>query len=54
MNKENFIADDTFTSECEELLKDLNVNIGGNYRVVNIEAGIDDAWLDEFVEEYNF
>jgi hypothetical protein len=43
MNKENFIADDTFTSECEELLKDLNVNIGGNYRVANIDFQIADT-----------
>ena len=32
----------------------LNVNVGSSYRVVNFDTLIDDEWLNEFVEDYNF
>ena len=51
MQNQNFIAEDQFTAEDAQLLRELNVNIGGSYRVANIDFGIDDAWLDEFVED---
>ena len=51
MQNQNFIAEDQFTAEDTQLLRELNVNIGGSYRVANIDFGIDDAWLDEFVED---
>jgi hypothetical protein len=32
----------------------LNVNVGASYRVVEFDTLIDDEWLNEFVEDYNF
>ena len=31
----------------------LNVNIGASYRVADFDFGIDDSWLEEFIEDYN-
>jgi hypothetical protein len=51
MKFHNNLVEDQFTAEDTQLLRELNVNIGGSFRVANIDFGIDDAWLDEFVED---
>ena len=41
------------SSEALTELAALNVNIGANYRVADFDFGIDDSWLESFIEDYN-
>ena len=53
--KNNKAMNNEFSAESLELLRELNVNIGAGYRACGEEiSNIDDEWLNEFVEEYNF
>ena len=54
MKNKNNVSNE-LSPEALELLGELNVNIGGNYFAAGEEfSDLDDAWLNEFVEEYNF
>ena len=50
----NLYTENELSPEALTELAALNVNIGASYRVANIDTLIDDEWLNEFVEDYNF
>jgi hypothetical protein len=50
----NLYTENELSPEALTELAALNVNLGANYRVANFDTLIDDEWLNEFVEDYNF
>ena len=50
----NLYTENELSPEALNELAALNVNLGANYRVVEFDTLIDDEWLNEFVEDYNF
>jgi hypothetical protein len=47
-------TENELSPEALSELAALNVNVGASYRVVEFDTLIDDEWLNEFVEDYNF
>ena len=47
-------TENELSPEALNELAALNVNVGASYRVVEFDTLIDDEWLNEFVEDYNF
>ena len=54
MKNKNTMSNE-ISAETAQLLRELGVNTGGNYFAAGEEfSNIDDEWLNEFVEDYNF
>ncbi len=52
--KNQMFNNSEFSPETVQLLKELNINTRVTQGVANCDTLIDDEWLNEFVEEYNF
>ena len=49
----NLYTENELSPEALTELAALNVNLGANYRVADFDFGIDDSWLEGFIEDYN-